>query len=428
MSARGDARSVALDVLLRAEREDAWVDRAFSAEAARARLDPRDRALAAQLAHGAVKAQRLLDACVLALADRDPARLDPVARCVVRLGAYQLLLLDRVPPHAAVSTAVDLATRRRGKGAAGLVNALLRRVADGGAAWRAALPDATAAEAALVRSYPDWIAEAWAAAYGLDAAKALMDAGNAPPETALRINGLRSGARERIHAEAAELGAALREDPAVPGALVVDGAVDLAATHAFAAGDLVPMSRSAQRIAPFLGPEPGMRVLDACAAPGGKAGHIADLLGGGDGLTCVERDPGRARALAEALARQGAEGCDLLPVDVFQLPPDRTGYDRILVDAPCTGLGTVGSRPDLRWRRTPDDVDRLAALQRGMIDFLVPRLAPGGVLVLSLCTLGTAESSAADGHPVDARLELRPDEGAGEGFAAVRLAAAPGVR
>ena len=425
MTQRDPARTVALDVLLRQEKEEAWVDRAFSAEAARARLDPRDRGLASQLTNGTVKAQRLLDACVLALADRDPAKLDPTTRCIVRLGAYQLLLLDRIPPHAAVSTAVDLATKRRGKGGAGLVNALLRRVADGGAEWLAALPDETIADAALLRSYPDWIAELWEHAYGLEAAKALMDAGNATPEVAFRVSALRLGADERIAEEFARLDCALRPDDEVPSACVVEGSVDIAATTAFKNGDLIPMSRSAQRIAPFLGPEPGMRVLDACAAPGGKSGHIADLLGGGEGLTCVERDPGRARALAETLARQCVEGCDLLPIDVFQLPPDRTGYDRILVDAPCTGLGTIGSRPDVRWRRQPAEVDSLAALQRGMVDFLVPRLASGGVLVLSLCTLGTVESHSADDHAIDARLELRPDEGSGEGFVAVRLSAAP---
>lgn len=420
-----DARSAALDVLLRVDEDGAWADRALATATARAGLDARDRALAARLAAGAVKGRRLLDAAVEALADRDPAKLDPVSRAVVRLGACQLLLLDRIPDHAAVSTSVDLVRRRRGAGAAGLVNALLRRVAAGGRAWVESLPDATAADAALRRSYPDWIAEAWWAAYGADAARALMDAGNEPPELALRINRLRDGAEARVEEELADLGAALHGDPEAPDARVVEGAVDLAATRAFAAGDLVPMSRSAQRIAPLLAPEPGMRVLDACAAPGGKAGHLAALMGGGAGLDCVERDPGRARQLADALARQGVEGHELLAIDVFQLPAERTGYDRILVDAPCTGLGTIGSRPDLRWRREPADVERLAALQRGMVDFLLPRLAPGGALVLSLCTLGTAEAGAADEHPVDTRLELRPDQGAGEGFVAVRLSAAP---
>jgi len=420
-----DARSAALDVLLRVDEDGAWADRALATAAARAGLDARDRALAARLAAGAVKGRRLLDAAVEAVADRDPAKLDPVSRAVVRLGACQLLLLDRIPDHAAVSTSVDLVRRRRGAGAAGLVNALLRRVAAGGRAWVESLPDATAADAALRRSYPDWIAEAWWAAYGADAARALMDAGNEPPELALRINRLRGGAEARVEEELAGLGAALHGDPDAPDARVVEGAVDLVATRAFAAGDLVPMSRSAQRIAPLLAPEPGMRVLDACAAPGGKAGHLAALMGGGAGLDCVERDPGRARQLADALARQGVERHELLAIDVFQLPAERTGYDRILVDAPCTGLGTIGSRPDLRWRREPADVERLAALQRGMVDFLIPRLAPGGALVLSLCTLGTAEAGAADEHPVDARLELRPDQGAGEGFVAVRVSASP---
>ncbi len=419
-----DARNVALDVLLRTEQGGAWADRALTAEATRARLDQRDRAFAAQLAAGTIKAQRLLDAAVFALGDRDPAKLDPTTRCIVRLGAYQLMMLDRVPPHAAVSTSVDLANARRGKGGGGLVNALLRRISEGGRAFAEALPDTTAREAALRRSYPDWIAEAWEAAFDLDVARTLMDVGNEAPEVAFRISTLLEGAEERVLDEFAEFEVELTTDSEAPDARVVDGAVDLSATRSFLAGDLIPMSRSAQRIAPFVAPASGMRVLDACAAPGGKSGHLAALMGGGDGLVCVERDAARARALEEALDRQGVTGHSVLPIDMFNLPAEQTGFDRILVDAPCSGLGTIGSRPDLRWRREPEDVERLAALQRGMVDFLMPRLAPGGVLVFSICTLGTSESEAADAYPVDSRLLLRPDLGEGEGFVAVRLCAA----
>ncbi len=418
-----NARGVALEVLLRTEQGGAWADRALTAEAAKAQLDGRDRGFAAQLAAGTIKAQRLLDAMVHALGARDPAALDAETRSIVRLGAYQLVLLDRVPPHAAVSTSVDLAIARRGKGGGGLVNALLRRVAEGGRAWIDALPDATLQEAALRRSYPDWIAETWGAAFDGEIARGLMDAGNETPEVAFRISTLREGAEERVEGEFARLGVELGLDALAPSARVVEGAVDLAATHAFTAGDLVPMSRSAQRIAPLLGPEPGMRVLDACAAPGGKSGHIAALLGGGDGLVCVERDEARARQLVDALERQGVVGHRVLPIDVFALPPEETGFDRILIDAPCSGLGTIGSRPDLRWRRTPADVERLAALQRGLVDFLVPRLAPGGVLVLAICAVGTAESASAAAYPVEQTLVLRPDLGEGEGFVASRLAA-----
>ncbi len=199
-----DARNVALDVLLRTEQGGAWADRALTAEATRARLDQRDRAFAAQLAAGTIKAQRLLDAAVFALGDRDPAKLDPTTRCIVRLGAYQLMMLDRVPPHAAVSTSVDLANARRGKGGGGLVNALLRRISEGGRAFAEALPDTTAREAALRRSYPDWIAEAWEAAFDLDVARTLMDVGNEAPEVAFRISTLLEGAEERVLDEFAE--------------------------------------------------------------------------------------------------------------------------------------------------------------------------------------------------------------------------------
>ena len=418
-----NARGVALEVLLRTEQGGAWADRALTAEASKANLDRRDRAFAAQLAAGTIKAQRVLDAMVLALGKRDPDDLDAETRSIVRLGAYQLVMLDRVPPHAAVSTSVDLANARRGKGGGGLVNALLRRVSEGGREWIDALPDDTIADAALRRSYPDWIAETWEQAFGGEVARALMNAGNETPEVAFRISTLREGAEDRIYADFDRLDVTLGMDEHAPDARVVEGAVDLASLESFQSGDLVPMSRSAQRIAPLLAPEPGMRVLDARAAPGGKSGHIAALLGGGEGLTCVERDESRARQLVETLHRQGVDGHRVMPIDIFSLPAEEQGFDRILVDAPCSGFGTIGSRPDLRWRRTPDDVARLAAMQRGMVDFLMPRLAPGGALVFAVCTLGTVESDSADGYPIDEVLTLRPDEGAGEGFVATRLAA-----
>ncbi len=414
------ARVVALRVLLRVDGDGAWADRALVAALTRADLDARDRAFAVHLASAAIKGRRLLDRAILDLAERDPTDLDSEVRAVLHLGAAQLLLLDRVPPHAAVSTSVDL-LRRRGRRVAGLANAVLRRIAEGGEEWRRSLPDATATEAAVVRSYPDWIAEVWSDAFGLEAAKALMDRGNEPAEIALRINALRPGADERVEAELGSLGAALERDPATPSARVVRGAVDLASTRAFAAGDLVPMSRSAQRIAPFASIEPGQRVLDACASPGGKAGHIAALLGGGAGLVCVERNPGRARLLADNLERQGVHDSTLIVDDARTLPSEERGFDRIVVDAPCSGLGTVASRADLRWRPTPRDVDRLVAIQGELIEALLPRLANGGILVFAVCTLGTPEMDVADAFGVEERLLLRPDQGAGEGFAAARI-------
>lgn len=417
------ARRVAHRVLARVEEDGAWSDRALASEASRAGLQGRDRALAGYLVSGTVKHRRTLDHVVRVLATREPAQLDPPLRDAVRLGAFQLLFADRIPPHAAVATSVELA-KREGRNRAGVVNALLRRVADGGRALVASLPEETPEQAALALSYPDWLAHLWFRAYGDETARALLRAGNEPAEQAVRINTLRPGARERVEATLAEAGCAAHGDAAAPDALVLEGAFDLAGSALLADGDAVPMSRSAQRIAPLLEPVPGMRVLDACAAPGGKSGHLAALLGGGAGLVCAERNPARARELGEALARQGAADATVVEADAAALPAELGAFDRILLDAPCTGLGTLGSRADLRWRRVPGDVARLAAEQRRLLDALLGRLAPGGRLVYAVCTLMPAENREvvdACGATLVDELLLRPDRDGGEGFYAALL-------
>jgi 16S rRNA (cytosine967-C5)-methyltransferase len=415
-----DARLVALRVLGRVAEGAAYADRALGAEATRARLDGRDRAFAARLAFGAVQRRRTLDHVIEELGGRRPDALEPAVRDTLRLGAYPLLFADAVPPHAAVATSVDLVRAAGRPAAAGLVNAVLRRVAAGGPELLAALPDGTAPEAALRRSYPDWIAELWFGAYGAADARALMDAGNRAPEVALRV---RAGARERVTAELDAAGVGWHEDPAVPTAIVLDGPLDVAASAAFRAGDAVPMSRASQRIAPLVAPAPGMRVLDACAAPGGKSGQLAELLGdGGVGLVCVEQDPKRCDALGDALRRQGASAAEVVCADAAEAGPRLGPFDAILLDAPCTGLGVLAGRPDLRWRREPADVEQLATLQTRLLAALTGALAPGGRLVYAVCTLSPAESDAITA-PYAVREELRtwPHRGDGDGFYAAVL-------
>lgn len=414
------ARLAALSVLGRVSEGGAWADRALAAETARFKLDARDRAFASRLALGTVQRRRTLDHVVVSLGGREPADLEPAVRDTLRLGAYQLLYTDGVPPHAAVATSVDLVREARRPGAAGLVNAILRRVARSGADLLAALPDETAADAALRRSYPDWIAELWFDSYGPDVARALMDSGNEPAEAALRV---RHGARDRVEAELRAAGVAFHHDVIVPSAIVLDGPVDIAATAAFTSGDAVPMSRASQRIAPLLGPEPGMRVLDACAAPGGKSGHLAELLGhAGAGLLCVEQDPRRCDALRETLVRYGAQAAEVVCGDALLVGPARGPFDAILLDAPCSGLGVISGRPDLRWRRTPDDVRMLAELQTKLLAALAGSLAPGGRIVYAVCTLSPAESDAVTA-PYAVRQELRtwPHHGDGDGFYAALI-------
>jgi 16S rRNA (cytosine967-C5)-methyltransferase len=365
------ARRVAYEVVRRTFEEGAYADRIFPAEADRARLDERDRRLAMRLAYGTVQRVRTLDHAMETLAARPPGDLQPTLRAALRVGAYQLLFASAIPARAAVNETVDLAKAVAGRHTSGLANAVLRRVADAGPGWVDGLPPA------VRHSYPDWVAQEWQAMLGQAGAEALMAAQNEPPELSVRVNTLRPGPLD--------LGVPAHGDPELPEALVLDGPFDVAASRQLAEGAIWPQSRGSMLPARVLAPEPGMRVLDLCSAPGGKAGQLAALMEDRGRLVCVERHPGRAAALERALAGQGVTCAQVAVADALEFR--EVGFDRILLDPPCSGLGVLAGRPDARWRRTLEAAQEVAALQRRMLDHARGLLAPGGRLVYSVCTI-----------------------------------------
>ncbi len=262
-----------------------------------------------------------------------------------------------------------------GRHTAGLANAVMRRVAEAGPEWVESLPPP------LRHSYPDWIAEEWAAMLGADAAEALMAAQNEPPELCVRVNTLRT--------TPAALGLPGHGDPALPEAVVLDGSFDVAASDELRDGAIWPQSRGSMLAARLLAPEPGMRVLDLCSAPGGKAGQMAAMMENRGELVCVERHPGRAEALERMLASQGVTCARVVAADALEFHGD--GFDRILLDPPCSGLGVLAGRPDARWRRTLADAQEVAVLQGRLLAHARERRAPGGRLVYSVCTIRRAE-------------------------------------
>jgi 16S rRNA (cytosine967-C5)-methyltransferase len=390
------ARHCAFAVLRRVFEDGAWADRALRGEAERLGLDARDLALATRLAYGAVQRRATLDHVIETLSGRSLDRLEPAVVAALRLGIFQLVYLDRVPDHAAVGESVELA-KAESRGGAGLVNAVLRRAAREAASLVGALPDGTPEEAALRHSHPEWIARLWWDTFGGDTARALMAADNEPAEAALRANTLRIAAADLAQRLPVET------EPAGEDGLIVLEPFDAHAAPEWREGLFMPQSRAAMAVARVLAPEPGERVLDLCAAPGGKTTHLAALMRDQGELVAVERHKGRAEALRRTAARMGATCIDVRVADAAE--PAAGPYDRVLVDPPCSDLGTLASRPDARWRKTADQPERLARTQGAILRAGADALAPGGTLVYSTCTISPAENEGV----IDAFLAERED-------------------
>jgi 16S rRNA (cytosine967-C5)-methyltransferase len=383
------ARVCAYTVLRRVFERGAYADRALQAEAAG--LDPRDRALAMRLAYGAVQRKGTLDHLIEGLTERPPGTLDPPVLAALRLGLYELLYLRGAPDYAVVAEAVELAktNTQATRAGHGLVNAVLRRVAREGAdELLGALSDETPAQAAVKHSHPEWIARLWWEELGAQEARALMACDNEPGEVALRANTLVTDAG----ALAEQLPVSTHLDPALAEAVVLEQPFDAHASELWRQGAFLAQSRAAMHVAHALAPTPGERVLDLCAAPGGKSTHLAALMDARGELVAVERDRRRAGALGRTASRLRCANVRVELADAALERPEGPVFDRVLVDPPCSGLGTLQARADLRWRVTPDAIVQMAGTQARILAAGACALRPGGVLVYSTCTISATEN------------------------------------
>jgi 16S rRNA (cytosine967-C5)-methyltransferase len=438
------ARQLAYETIRASFERDAHTERFFREAADERGLDGRERAQAQRLAYGAVQRRGTTDAALDRLVDRPLRELDPPLIAALRLGMYELLFADGTPDHAAVDQAVELVKRAGAAHAAGLVNAVLRRaVRERETLVKSLLGDDSTPEAAAVaHSAPLWLAQMWWRELGPDDARSLLAACNEPAEHAYRVNTLRtdvattitklrdagvearqaaSGAPSVVIDQIKRTGSEL--SLALPEMIVVEGQTGGVVPAMIAAGELTPQSRGSAAVVEVLDPQPGEHVLDLCAGPGIKTGQIAARMGDRGEVISVENDSERAAEVASQARRLGLRSVTVIETDATQA--GMTGFDRVLLDGPCSDLGALASRPDARWRKSPATIDRLVGVQSELLQRAREALRPGGTLVYSTCTISRRENE--DQVEGGEQFQLRPDRDRTTGFFISRLRRDDGV-
>ena len=422
--------------ILEAVAAGGYADVAFDRVLRGTTLSVQDRGLVTEVAYGAIRQRRRLDSWLDRLGRVPASKQPPRLRWLLHVGLYQLLCMERIPDAAAVNTTVELAKRHGLKRLAPVVNGVLRaaiRAKQSGEALD--LPGDPALRLALQQSLPDWFCRDLQRWCGADQAERVARACNQVPPLDLRVNRLRC-TPAALTAALEQHGLRVMPIPGCPDGLqVLEGGGDLRQWPGFEQGHWCVQDRAAQWVAPLLAPEPGDRVLDACAAPGGKATHLAELMHNKGEVWAIDRSAGRLRRVAANAARLGTDCLQAMAADASELldqkPQWRGYFQRILLDAPCSGLGTLARHPDARWRVSPDTISTLVPLQARLLDAMVPLLAPGGTLVYATCTIHPAENgeriaSFLETHPafVLRHEEQRwPDPEGGDGFYAAVIQA-----
>lgn len=441
-SAAAPARALAARVLERVESDQAWADLALDAEATRRRVSPRDAALATELVYGTLRWQRYLDWIVAPHSRRRLETLDPRVRVLLRMTVYQIVFLERVPVFAAVNDAVTLA-RSAARGAAEFVNAVLRAFTRRGAREREPAPPTDPVDALAVRcAFPSWLAQRWVARWGAAEAEALMRAMNERPPLTVRANTLRVTRDALAERLSRQDGVETQPTRFAPEGLVTDRAGAPGAWTTFAEGVCVVQDEASMLIARLVEPVAGETIIDACAAPGTKTTHLAQLMEDRGRIVALDPQPARLARVTEAAARLGITCVQTIEGTVQELVGSYgPRADAVLVDAPCTNLGVLRRNPEVKWRRQTADIGAAAAKQREILAAAATLLKPGARLVYATCSTEPEENEAvladflarrpdfvvdapAD-FPVpldrDGFLRMLPHRHGTDGFTAVRL-------
>lgn len=409
--ARGDdpCRRLAWQVLQEVQRRDAFadsiLDQIFSQ---RPELSPRDRSFIHELVMGVLRWRSRLDLEIRKASQNPQRQIDPRLLQLLRLGAYQILFLDRVPDAAAVNESVSLARAHfHDEKIVKFVNALLRQIArQKNQETFPPLDESPIAHIAQTTAHPEWMVEGWVRDFGLESTLLLCQCNNLKPPHTIRVNTLKIS-REELQKKFKAMGIEAHPTPFSPEGLILGEGFYPVGNPLFAQGMYFIQDESSQIVAHILAPRAGERILDTCAAPGGKTTHLAQLMRNQGHIIGIDRFRSKLRRLQENFLRMGISIIDPIAADALgPLPfPNIPFLDRILVDAPCTGLGILHRHPEIKWRRKPEDSRRLQKIQLRILNNAASYLKPDGILVYSTCTLTHEENQ----DVVESFLKEHPD-------------------
>ncbi|GAB4142687.1 MAG: 16S rRNA (cytosine(967)-C(5))-methyltransferase [Cyanobacteria bacterium J069] len=395
-----NVRQIALEALRDVE-QGVFADAALDKRLHQSGLAERDRRLATELVYGCVRRRRTLDALISQFATKPADQQPPLLRLILHLGLYQLRYLSHIPASAAVDTAVELAKTNGFTGLAGFVNGLLRqyvRQTADGSGDPLVLPTDPVSQIGTLHSMPDWVVQQWIEQFGETETAQLCAWFNRSPPIDLRVNRLRASV-EQVEAAMQAAGVAVERLVGFPQALRLRShRGPIPALPGYSEGWWSVQDASAQLVGALLAPQPGETVIDACAAPGGKTTHLAELMGDRGVIWAGDRSANRLKKVRQNAQRLQLTSIQLCPGDSRTLTQFTGQADRVLLDAPCSGLGTLHRHADARWRQTPDSVQELAQLQGELLRHVATWVKPGGTLVYATCTLHPDENERVVQH------------------------------
>ncbi|HEY3166819.1 MAG TPA: 16S rRNA (cytosine(967)-C(5))-methyltransferase RsmB, partial [Candidatus Binatia bacterium] len=389
-----NVRRLASDILAKVDTRKAYADILLDQALKSATLNERDRALLTELTYGALRWRGNIDAQLSRYLRQPLAKTDPLIRNLLRVSVYQLRFLDKIPDYAAVNEAVELARNHSGGKSAGFVNAVLRNfLRDKDRVIGLAPKEESVAGLAVTYSHPEWLVKRWINEFGAEAAKTLMHANNQRATVVLRVNCLRC-TREKLLDQFLEAGIKAEATQWSPQGISILSGPGVDTLPGFAEGYFQIQGEASQLVAYLLSPLPGERILDACAAPGGKSTHLGEFMKDEGELVAIDISARGIAKIRENAARLGLKSLRVLSADASAELADklREPYDRVLVDAPCSGLGTLRGHPEIKWHRDENDIRRLSRLQSKILSRVAGYLKPAGVLVYATCTLSPEEN------------------------------------